>query len=266
MPRKREAALVRPAGRPSGSLAMADDEDDMEVEKPPERRAPSGRASKGNRMGRLIQEEEEEEGDNDFYQQEFWADEEADEIYMALVRGVVQGSATSTVAHVQGRVCLQQGQDDLRMPLCARPMQRCVTPGVARIQHFRLERDQQRHRLAVALLRRDMQWREAPVVRQGKIAASLHKCLESLDVPIARCRVRRRLAERVGNIDLKPQGQELFDRARMPSKCRPVQRRVAILQYQEGRRRGGGRGARQERRKGMQETQRAWRVRGQGQR
>ena len=66
---------------------MADDEDDMEVEKPPERRAPSGRASKGNRMGRLIQEEEEEEGDNDFYQQEFWAEAENDAEYDAADEG-----------------------------------------------------------------------------------------------------------------------------------------------------------------------------------
>lgn len=54
----------------------------MEVDKPPERRAPSSRASKGNRMGRLIQEEE-EEGDTEFYQQEFWNEAEGDVEYDA---------------------------------------------------------------------------------------------------------------------------------------------------------------------------------------
>ena len=44
---------------------MAESSDDgYEIEKPPERRAPSSRASKGSRMGKLIAEEEEEEGDN----------------------------------------------------------------------------------------------------------------------------------------------------------------------------------------------------------
>lgn len=57
---------------------MSSDED---IEKPPERRAPSGRASKGNRMAKLIAEEvdEEEEGDAEFYQQEFWAEDAEDE-------------------------------------------------------------------------------------------------------------------------------------------------------------------------------------------
>ena len=53
---------------------------DDEIEKPPERRAPSSRASKGNRMGRLIQEEE-DEADNEFYQQEFWAEADQDDEY-----------------------------------------------------------------------------------------------------------------------------------------------------------------------------------------
>eukprot|EP00967_Tisochrysis_lutea_P150498 scaffold291306_cov30-Tisochrysis_lutea.AAC.2 len=54
---------------------------DDEVEQPPARRAPSGRASKGNRMARLLAQEEDEaeEGDRDFYEQEFWADAEGDE-------------------------------------------------------------------------------------------------------------------------------------------------------------------------------------------
>ncbi len=55
--------------------------DDEEITKPPERRAPSSRASKGNRMSKLIAEEVEEEdaADKDFYQQGFWADEEEDD-------------------------------------------------------------------------------------------------------------------------------------------------------------------------------------------
>ena len=61
---------------------MAESSDDgYEIEKPPERRAPSSRASKGSRMGKLIAEEEEEEGDNDFYNQDFWADAEGDDEY-----------------------------------------------------------------------------------------------------------------------------------------------------------------------------------------
>jgi len=58
------------------SLGMSDEE-----EATPERRAPSGRASKGNRMARLLAQEEEapEEGDADFYEQSFWADAEGDE-------------------------------------------------------------------------------------------------------------------------------------------------------------------------------------------
>jgi len=65
---------------PSGvqyTSAMSSDEEET---KPPERRAPSGRASKGNRMQKLIAEEvdEEDEADNDFYKQGFWADEEED--------------------------------------------------------------------------------------------------------------------------------------------------------------------------------------------
>ena len=45
---------------------------DEEMEKPPERRAPSGRGNKGSRMAKLIAEEvdEEEDGDADFYKQE----------------------------------------------------------------------------------------------------------------------------------------------------------------------------------------------------
>jgi len=58
---------------------------DEEVEKPPERRAPSSRASKGSRMQKLIAEEEEdaEEGDVEFYQQDFWAEAEGDVEYDA---------------------------------------------------------------------------------------------------------------------------------------------------------------------------------------
>jgi len=63
------------------TLAMSDSEEE-EVEKPPERRAPSGRASKGSRMSKLIAEEADEEedgdGDKEFYNQGFWADEEED--------------------------------------------------------------------------------------------------------------------------------------------------------------------------------------------
>ena len=58
---------------------MSDSDDD--VVKPPERRAPSGRASKGNRMQALIAHEEDEdadEGDKEFYEQEFWAEAEED--------------------------------------------------------------------------------------------------------------------------------------------------------------------------------------------
>jgi len=55
--------------------------EDEEITKPPERRAPSGRASKGNRMSKLLAEEavDEDAADKDFYQQGFWADEEADD-------------------------------------------------------------------------------------------------------------------------------------------------------------------------------------------
>lgn len=58
---------------------------DEEIEKPPERRAPSARASKGSRMQKLIAEEEDEaeEGDLEFYQQEFWAEAEGDAEYDA---------------------------------------------------------------------------------------------------------------------------------------------------------------------------------------
>ena len=57
---------------------------DEEIVKPPERRAPSARASKGNRMSRLIadevdDEDKEDAADKDFYQQGFWADEEEDD-------------------------------------------------------------------------------------------------------------------------------------------------------------------------------------------
>jgi vacuolar protein sorting-associated protein 72 len=63
--------------------AHAMSESEEEVEKPPERRAPSGRASKGNRMSRLIAEEasdleDEDDADKDFYKQGFWAEEEED--------------------------------------------------------------------------------------------------------------------------------------------------------------------------------------------
>ena len=64
------------------------DSDDMDYEAEkakhvPERRAPSGRASKGNRMARLVAEEVdavdgEDDADKDFYKQGFWADEEED--------------------------------------------------------------------------------------------------------------------------------------------------------------------------------------------
>jgi vacuolar protein sorting-associated protein 72 len=57
------------------------DSEDMEIEKPPERRAPSSRASKGNRMARLVAEEEEDEADNEFYQQDFWAEGDGDGEY-----------------------------------------------------------------------------------------------------------------------------------------------------------------------------------------
>lgn len=63
---------------------MAESSDDgYEIEKPPERRAPSSRASKGSRMGKLIAEEEEEaeEGDKDFYNQDFWAEADGDDEY-----------------------------------------------------------------------------------------------------------------------------------------------------------------------------------------
>jgi vacuolar protein sorting-associated protein 72 len=55
--------------------------EDEEITKPPERREPSGRASKGNRMSKLLAEEavDEDAADKDFYQQGFWADEEADD-------------------------------------------------------------------------------------------------------------------------------------------------------------------------------------------
>ena len=62
--------------------AMAESSDDgYEIEKPPERRAPSNRASRGSRMGKLIAEEEEEEGDGDFYAQDFWNEAEGDAEY-----------------------------------------------------------------------------------------------------------------------------------------------------------------------------------------
>lgn len=61
---------------------MAESSDDgYEIEKPPERRAPSSRASRGSRMGKLIAEEEEEEGDGDFYAQDFWNEAEGDDEY-----------------------------------------------------------------------------------------------------------------------------------------------------------------------------------------
>ena len=61
---------------------MAESSDDgYEIEKPPERRAPSNRASRGSRMGKLIAEEEEEEGDGDFYAQDFWNEAEGDAEY-----------------------------------------------------------------------------------------------------------------------------------------------------------------------------------------
>jgi len=58
---------------------------DEEIEKPPERRAPSGRASKGNRMSRLLAEEEEDadDADKEFYQQSFWEEVEEDGEYDA---------------------------------------------------------------------------------------------------------------------------------------------------------------------------------------
>jgi hypothetical protein len=54
-----------------------------DTEAPPAVRAPSSRASKGNRMARLLAQEEDaaEEGDKDFYEQEFWADAEGDAEY-----------------------------------------------------------------------------------------------------------------------------------------------------------------------------------------
>lgn len=59
---------------------MADS--DSEVEKPPERRAPSSRGSKGNRMAALIRDEvdkmQEDTADKEFYTQEFWAEDEDD--------------------------------------------------------------------------------------------------------------------------------------------------------------------------------------------
>jgi len=68
---------------------MPEDEEssDEEIVKPPERRAPSGRAGRGNRMQALMadeleakeDEEEEEEADKSFYTQDFWADEEEDD-------------------------------------------------------------------------------------------------------------------------------------------------------------------------------------------
>lgn len=55
---------------------------DSEPEKPPERRAPSARGSKGSRMAALIREEvdemKEDDGDKEFYMQEFWAEDEED--------------------------------------------------------------------------------------------------------------------------------------------------------------------------------------------
>ena len=62
---------------------MSSSED--EIEAPPERRAPSGRGNKGNRMQRLMADEVEEadEGDNDFYQQAFWAEAAEDVDYDA---------------------------------------------------------------------------------------------------------------------------------------------------------------------------------------
>ena len=60
---------------------MSESDSDASVAKPPERRAPSGRAGRGNRMARLLQEEEDEQeeaADKDFYQQDFWADAEED--------------------------------------------------------------------------------------------------------------------------------------------------------------------------------------------
>ena len=55
--------------------------DESDAEKPPERRAPSGRAGRGNKMSQLIAEEgdEEDEADKDFYKQEFWAEPEDEE-------------------------------------------------------------------------------------------------------------------------------------------------------------------------------------------
>ena len=55
---------------------------DSEAEAPPERRAPSGRSGRGNRMQNLIADEEDEkedDADKEFYQQGFWADEDADD-------------------------------------------------------------------------------------------------------------------------------------------------------------------------------------------
>lgn len=51
---------------------------------PPARRAPSARASKGNRMASLIAQEEDEredDADKEFYEQDFWADAEEDAEY-----------------------------------------------------------------------------------------------------------------------------------------------------------------------------------------
>jgi len=58
------------------------DSDSDEIEKPPERREPSARARKGNRMSQLIAEEgdadDEDDADKDFYKQDFWAEDEED--------------------------------------------------------------------------------------------------------------------------------------------------------------------------------------------
>ncbi|KAL1507412.1 hypothetical protein AB1Y20_008255 [Prymnesium parvum] len=54
---------------------------DGEVEKPPERRAPSARGSKGSRMAALLRDEADDEADDadkDFYTQQFWAEDEED--------------------------------------------------------------------------------------------------------------------------------------------------------------------------------------------
>ena len=62
------------------AFTMSDDE----VEEPPERRAPSGRANRGSRMAKLMaegEEEQEDQADKEFYDQGFWADAEGDAEY-----------------------------------------------------------------------------------------------------------------------------------------------------------------------------------------